>query len=72
MSRSDNPEEQSALSPEALKRIAEDVAGIKMGEEELKLCANRLGGLLSSLHELEKLDLGELEPLYTILIREED
>ena len=72
MSRSDNPEEQSALSPEALKRIAEDVAGIQMGEEELKLCANRLGGLLSSLHELEKLDLGELEPLYTILIREED
>lgn len=71
MAGPDDQEERSALSPEALKIVARDVAGIVMTDEELGLCANRLDGLLSALRELENLDLGELEPLYTILLPEE-
>jgi len=72
MAGPDDQEERSALSPEALKIVARDVAGIVMTDEELGLCANRLDGLLSALRELENLDLGELEPLYTILLPEEN
>ncbi len=71
MAGPENQGERSALSPEALKIVARDVAGINMTDEELGLCANRLDGLLSALRELENLDLGELEPLYTILLPEE-
>jgi Asp-tRNA(Asn)/Glu-tRNA(Gln) amidotransferase C subunit len=71
MSASNRPGKGGPLSPEALKVVAQEVAGIELTDEELKLCANRLDGLLSAVRELERLDLGELEPLYTILMPEE-
>lgn len=72
MNEPGRPKERNPLSPEALKKMAEEVAGISMSDEELDLTATRLDGLLSAVRELEELDLGELEPLYTILMPEED
>lgn len=72
MNASSEPEDRSPLSPESLKAIAEEAAGVKMSDEELRLCTTRLDGLLPAIRELEQMDLGELEPLYTVLMPEED
>ena len=72
MNRSDNPANPNPLSPEALKSVAEELAGIRFSDYELELCSNRLGGLLYSIQELEKLDLEDQAPLYSILPPKEE
>lgn len=72
MTSPNSHQQRNPLSPDVLKTIAREVAGINMTDDELRLCANRLDGLLTALRELEKIDLGELEPLYTLLMPKED
>ena len=56
----------SSVEPETLRRYAAEVAGIHLGDKELEAVAELLGNLLKEIHDLDELDLNDVEPLHRL------
>lgn len=53
------------LSSETIARMADELVGVPMGEQELHAVAALLGGLTSEMAPIRAMDVGHAEPATT-------
>ena len=54
------------VAPETLRRVAAELARIRLSEKELAAVAELLGNLLEEIAELDRMDLADVEPIHRL------